>query len=92
MQSGKKRGIVYIAKREFVDAEPHLYYGHWESTAADEPGVLEQGPGWDDIEDAIQWGRDRAPEVYVRVAGKTYSAGVQDPDGEPVTRWELRRY
>ena len=39
--ASEKQGIVYIAEREFVDAEPRLYYGHWESTAATGPGVLE---------------------------------------------------
>ena len=88
--ASEKQGIVYIAEREFVDVEPHLYYGHWESTAAAGPGVLEQGPGWDDIEEAIRWGRERAPKVFVRIGGKAYSAGEEDPDDEPVSRWESR--
>ncbi len=50
------------------------------STAAAGPGVLEQGPGWDDIEEAIRWGRERAPKVFVRIGGKAYSAGEEDPD------------
>ena len=41
--------------------------------------MLEDGPGWDEAEDAIRWGRERAPQVYIRVGGALpqtyYSAG-----------------
>ena len=96
MTEPTRRGIVYVAEelRDFAVPGPTRFCGHWESgNPAD--GVLEQGPGWDDIEDAIAWGRERAPVVLLRV-GETepqvhYSAGEEDPSGIPpsggLQRW-----
>jgi hypothetical protein len=54
------------------------YSAHWE---ADEPRphIVEEGPGWDNVDDAIAWGRERAPIVVVILAAsdRTYSAGEQ---------------
>jgi hypothetical protein len=49
----QRHGIVYIAE-ELADAlvpGPTRFYGHWE--ADDSRGVLEQGPGWEDVEAAV---------------------------------------
>jgi hypothetical protein len=94
----QRHGIVYIAE-ELSDAVvpgPTRFYGHWE--ADDRGGVLEQGPGWEDVEAAIEWGRARAPVVILRLgeaAPQThYSAGEQDPEGLPppggIARWPPR--
>ena len=79
------RGVVYIAE-ELADAAvpgPTRYYGHWE--ADDREGLLEQGPGWDDVEEAIAWGRARAPVVLLRlgrnVPQRHFSAGEKAPEG-----------
>jgi hypothetical protein len=81
------QGIVYIAE-ELDDAAvrgPTRYYGHWE--AENRGGVLEQGPGWDDVEEAIVWGRARAPVVLLRLGTQApqthFSAGHKEPEGIP---------
>jgi hypothetical protein len=58
-------------------------YGHVDpSPDADALGEEEE---WDDIEDAIAWGRERAQVVLVRIGySGYYSAGeVRDPDFKP---------
>ncbi len=87
----RKHGIVYIADWPEGWRQPSesRYYGHWESPEAAK-GILEQGPGWDDPEQAIRWGRERAPMVFIRVGAETYSAGEVDPEDEVVLRWESR--
>ncbi|HYZ76397.1 MAG TPA: hypothetical protein VE596_03390 [Gaiellaceae bacterium] len=93
----RRRGVVYIAEelKDAVLQGPTRFYGHWESgNPAD--GVLDEGPGWDEIEAAIAWGRERAPVVLLRL-GETgpqahYSAGEEDtrgvlPSGGMPRRW-----
>jgi hypothetical protein len=88
----RKHGIVYIADLG-EDGWPKdsggRYVGHWDDGR--EPAqILEDGPGWDDAEEAISWGRERAPKVFVRVGPQVYSAGDEDPEDESVVRWESR--
>jgi hypothetical protein len=65
-----KAGTVYIA---FVDSDPdQRLEGHWEAISGE---LLELGPGWDRVDDAIAWGRERAPVVLVFKDGQHYSAG-----------------
>jgi hypothetical protein len=62
----EKRGIVYIADWPWPEDLPdmdHALDGHWETGDPDRP--VEQGPGWDDAEEAIEWGRQRAPRVFI---------------------------
>lgn len=87
MTAPTRRGIVYIAEelRDVAVPGPTRFYGHWESQ--DPNTLLEQGPGWDEIEDAVTWGRERAPVVLLRL-GETepqvhYSAGDEEPRGIP---------
>jgi hypothetical protein len=85
-----KHGIVYIAgyPEEWPDP-PSRFSGYWDSGF--EPyRMLEDGPGWDDPDEAIRWGRERAPMVFIRIGGQIYSAGEEDPKDEPVVRWESR--
>ena len=75
-------GVAYIAEwtTDWRDRDPQLplFASHWESGNPD--GLFVDGPGWDSLDSAIAWGRERAPEVYVRV-GRTapqvyFSAGA----------------
>lgn len=91
----QRHGIVYIAEElaNAVLTGPTRFYGHWEAEQAG--GVLEQGPGWDDVEAAVAWARARAPVVVLRLGEaepqKFYSAGEKEPDGVPppggMERW-----
>lgn len=58
------------------------YGGHWE---VDEPRphIEEEGPGWDDVEEAIAWGRERAPKVMVILGDEYYSAGEEQAGTAP---------
>lgn len=87
-------GIVYIAEND--DSDGPRFLGHWETSFNGKTGVAEQGPGWDDPNEAVEWGRERASHVVVRTGTsfadtKYFSAGVEDIEGstdEPVRRWE----
>lgn len=76
-------GIVYISV-----AHPRLpngpgYTGYWDR--GEPPEMLEDGPGWNDVEEAVAWGRARAPRVLLRLGAdesSIYSAGEQ-----PLTRF-----
>jgi hypothetical protein len=86
-------GIVVITREPDLDdapyyREPHSvegrFIGHREG---DDGSFLEASPveAWDDVEDAIAWGRSRAPVVVVRLGNTIdtlYSAGeVAAPEG-----------
>ncbi len=93
----EKQGTVYIVDyvAEFPDRplEPgeHRFMGHWEGpTKPDGSFDHEDGPGWDDAEEAIKCGRERAPLVSVRIGTTIYSAGDDDFDDEARPRWESR--
>jgi hypothetical protein len=83
-----KHGIVYIADYpKFWPDPPSRFSGYWDSGV--EPyRMLEEGPGWDDPDEAIRWGRERAPMVFIRLGSQTYSAGEEDAKDGPVVRWE----
>lgn len=69
-------GTVFIA--ENFGSGPR-YIGHWESDEG-QPTFLEQGPGWQEPNKAISWGRERAPRIVVRTGRgeslRLFSAGV----------------
>lgn len=74
--------VVFISR----DVSPFLapLRRHVESETP-RPHLSERGPGWDEPDDAIAWGRARAAEVYIRlgVTGATYySAGEVDRPSE----------
>ena len=89
-----KHGIVYIADwpeqwLEEWEFDTPRYNGYWDSGT--EPAkMLEDGPGWDDVEEAIRWGCERAPLVSVRIGTTIYSAGDEDFVDEILPRWESR--
>lgn len=89
----ERLGIVYIARSDPVGVTPR-FTGYWDRVES--PEVPEQGPGWDDLHDAVAWGNERAPRVMVRL-GTTeetiYSAGEirltrhADGSGVPYPVW-----
>jgi hypothetical protein len=87
----RKRGIVYIADwpEDWSDITEHRFDGHWETGDEDRPVV--HGPGWDDVEEAIKWGRERAPLVSIRIGTTTYSAGDENFEDDDGPRWESRQ-
>ncbi len=95
MGTMERFGIVYIAPAP--DPDTHTFSGYWDRS--DPPEILEQGPGWDDVEEAIAWGRERAPRVMVRLGQdetSIYSAGeiqltrFSDGTGETYPEWQPR--
>ena len=81
-----RRGIVYIAQDLDERGERRDFFsGHWE--LPDPPTSLEHGPGWTDAEEALAWGRERAPVVLVRLGSQYYSAGDAEPEGKNLPRW-----
>jgi hypothetical protein len=71
----ERLGIVFIARSYPAEGNPR-FTGYWDR--GDPHEMLEEGPGWDDLHDAVAWGNARAPRVLVRL-GTTedaiYSAG-----------------
>jgi hypothetical protein len=67
----KREGVAYV---EFV-LQPEIRWieGHWEPPDAVAVEDLEQGPSWTDPEEAISWGRKRAPHVFLRLHRATFS-------------------
>jgi hypothetical protein len=68
MSPGRGRGSegrVYIAESpiDSLDPEVHLFEGVWER----DEGLTEMGPGWSSLDDAVAWGRARAPGVILRI-------------------------
>ena len=87
----EKRGVVYISDvPDGWPPTPYPYEGHWESPDPQGRLSIEEGPGWDDPEEAIKWGRERAAKVFVRMGTVTYSAGDDDQADEVVPRWKSR--
>jgi HEAT repeat protein len=77
--------VAFVARvlNLLIPDEPR-YRGHVESELPT-PHLIEDGPGWNDVEEAISWARERAPEVLVRLGVETtYSAGTSLP---PADRW-----
>lgn len=89
----ERLGIVYLARSDPAHDTPR-FTGYWDR--GEPPEVLEQGPGWDDLHDAVAWGNERAPRVLVRLGGTEdtiYSAGEirltrhADGSGVPYPVW-----
>jgi hypothetical protein len=82
-------------RQEFeIELPWHRFTGSWQpDPGADfEDFVSIDGPGWQDIEEAIEWGRRRAPIVYVRFGhGRRdlYDAGEEDgyEEDDGARRW-----
>jgi hypothetical protein len=88
-----RRGTVRIREEVRAELPWHRFEGSWQPDADADPETFysEDGPGWNDVEEAIRWGRRRAPIVYVRLGpGWTewFNAGEEDDGGrDPTPRW-----
>lgn len=88
-----KRGIVRIRQEFKVELPWHRYTASWQPNpdGPAETFYYEDGPGWNDVEGAIKWGRQRAPIVYVRLGegwSDVYNAGERDDHRRyPTKRW-----
>jgi hypothetical protein len=72
----ERHGQVFIAPR--LDGGFGAYWDNEEPDKNEPPQMLEEGPVFTDVEDAIAWGRDRALRVLVRLghdSSSLYSAG-----------------
>jgi hypothetical protein len=76
-----------------VEVPWHRYTVSWQPDpdGPAETFYSEEGPGWNDVEQAVAWGRQRAPIVYVRLGeglSEIDNAGEKD-DGRrnPTERW-----
>jgi hypothetical protein len=90
----ERYGVVFISRGFSYNDTHRVFIGHWE--AEDPPQNLEAGPGWDDVEEAVAWGRERALKVLVRLGAtedSIYSAGespvtrLSDGTGEAYPEW-----
>jgi hypothetical protein len=88
----ERLGTVHIA-RSYPTESPR-FTGYWDR--GDPPKMLEQGPGWDDLHEAVEWGNARAARVLVRLGAThdtIYSAGEipatehADGSGAPYPLW-----
>jgi len=83
-------GVVWIADDPDLGPAgvPPGVSCHWEGERDGQPVFLEQGPDGASLDEAIAWGRERAPRVLVRVGGsRHFSAGAQDPPDGELPRW-----
>jgi len=83
-----KRGVIRIRQEFDVELPWHRYTGSWQPDpdAAPDRFRSEEGPGWNDLREAIRWARARAPVVYVRLGEARrdiYNAGEHDGADRP---------
>ena len=89
----ERHGIVRVREELQVELPWHRYTASWQPSpdGSAETFYSEDGPGWNDIEDAIEWARSHAPIVSVRVGQglrEVYDAGERDGDAQrPTERW-----
>src|SRR6187402_2599474 len=89
----ERQGVVRVREELQVELPWHKYTATWQPghDGPFERFYSEDGPGWNDIEEAITWARHRAPIVYVRLGqglSEIYNAGEQDGDAQrPTERW-----
>jgi len=88
------RGTVFV--HPDVAGAQRVWTAYWERSAgfdgaADAEqarGIIEEGPTWPDVADAVSWGRARTPRVVVVDADGALSwAGEGDPPAEIGRRW-----
>ena len=83
LDENRRRGVVWLAQDEVLGTgRPGEFFGYWEAEV-DGP-VLEEVEGLRTTDDALSWGRARAPCVLIRLARSGYySAGDNAP------HWDL---
>jgi hypothetical protein len=59
-------GTVYIAQGDGI------WNAYWDALPDDKPRMIERGPGWTELQDALRWAATRAPRVWVRVGGQEH--------------------
>jgi cytidine deaminase len=71
-----------------------VWTAYWERSSGftddetEERGILEEGPLWTDVSEAVTWGRARTPRVVVvDVDGELWWAGVDAPPAEVSRPW-----
>lgn len=77
---GAYSGVVYIQPAYVGPIRENQVVGHWEPSS----GEPQSGPGWVDPQDAIAWGRSRAPEVYLRFEVRIHKHQYLRADGMPL--------
>lgn len=88
---GAERRVAYVAEHLAalrLEGQPR-FFGHCEIYRSGSV-VFEEGPGWDNVDDAVSWARARAPIVILRIGSEQqdiYSAGDRDPTDEALPRW-----
>ena len=90
MTGAPLHGVVFIADDPLPlhQGRPPGVHCHWEGERDGQPVFLEHGPAEASLDEAIAWGRERAPLVLVRLGGSRYfSAGAEDPQDEELPRW-----
>lgn len=63
----EKRGTVYISRNACPsgDTEEPSWGGYWEQEPDGPPAMVERGPGWDSLKDALMWAQERSDRVVV---------------------------
>jgi hypothetical protein len=82
----QRKGVVFISQR-LDDAERPLdwFDAHWEDPRLRPAVFYEDSSGFSTTDEAIQWGRDRARVVLIRVGPMPqvyYSAGDDPPEAQ----------
>lgn len=91
-------GIVYVS--EISGDQPGdaraRFSAYWEADLDGRAVLVEDGGEWATADEAIEWGRKRAPRVLVRLGSEKVvhrSAGDEalvGSDGQPLPRWDTR--
>ncbi|MGH2791433.1 MAG: hypothetical protein ACRDJ0_10730 [Actinomycetota bacterium] len=89
--NARGQGIVYIAEQhpDFETTRGKRFIGHWEVDIVGRFS-FEEGPGWMEVEEALEWGRRRASVIILRVHPLDpiiYSAGSQQPSDAHLPEW-----
>jgi hypothetical protein len=75
-------GVVWLAQEIDLEGRPAGYFGYWDLSGG--KGEPEEYGTFRDADEALAWGRARAPVILIRSAYSAYfSAGVETPPSEP---------
>jgi hypothetical protein len=88
MRMDERRGVVWIRQEFKVEVPVYRYTGSWQPQSRASTLVDEEGPGWNDVVQAIRWARQHAPLVFVQPfgTGEQFDAGERDGNA-PSGRW-----
>jgi len=79
----ERQGVVRLREEVQVELPWHRYTASWQPSpdGPEESFYSVDGPGWNEVEEAIKWARRHAPIVYVRLGqglSEIYNAGESD--------------